>query len=362
METILYIKNKNEKIQIYIIKCIENKLFKTYGIKDGKMIEKINEYQGKNINKKNETSSNEQAIKEYHSFITKQKQKGYVDNLDNLNKIINIYPMLAQTYDKHKNKIEFPCYCQTKLDGVRCLAKLVDNNVLLLSRILKEFNFMNGIKNELKCILNNNIILDGELYIHNTNFQDIITIVKQKTKKHKYDDTIQFHIYDIIIIDKPNMNYTDRYNLIKKLIPSKNKYLKLVCTDICKNIKDIDLYHNKYIHNKYEGLILRNNKGIYEIGSKNIRSYNLQKYKKFMEKEVKIIGFKQSKNKGIVFNVKDEHDNIFSVAPKGSESYRKELYDTGNDHIGKQLTIIYQELSKNNIPRFPIGKCIRNDI
>ena len=40
--------------------------------------------------------------------------------------------------------------------------------------------------------------------------------------------------------------------------------------------------------------------------------------------------------------------------------YRRQLLIDADKYIGKQLTIIYQELTKDKIPRFPIGKAIRD--
>jgi DNA ligase-1 len=48
------------------------------------------------------------------------------------------------------------------------------------------------------------------------------------------------------------------------------------------------------------------------------------------------------------------------VRPIGSVDERKELFRNGNAHIGKMLTVKYQELNEFGTPRFPVGKTIRD--
>jgi DNA ligase-1 len=40
---------------------------------------------------------------------------------------------------------------------------------------------------------------------------------------------------------------------------------------------------------------------------------------------------------------------------------RREWFNKGDRFIGKNLTVIYQELSDLGIPRFPVGKAVRDD-
>ena len=40
--------------------------------------------------------------------------------------------------------------------------------------------------------------------------------------------------------------------------------------------------------------------------------------------------------------------------------YRKKLFENGRNHIGKKLTVIFQEFTKDGIPRFPVAKDIRD--
>jgi DNA ligase-1 len=109
--------------------------------------------------------------------------------------------------------------------------------------------------------------------------------------------------------------------------------------------------------------MLRNMDGSYRC---NYRSYDLQKYKEFIEEEYEICGFREAegRDKGTVVwlcRLPDESGSVFSVRPRGTLDMRRYWFLKGDDYIGKQLTVIYQELSEMGIPRFPVGKCIREE-
>jgi hypothetical protein len=84
---------------------------------------------GKNLNKINSTTPYEQAISEAKSLFIKKIEEGYSDiegrDLSFLKRptsdLTIPVPMLAQEYSKHKNKIDYPCAVQPKIDGVRAV-------------------------------------------------------------------------------------------------------------------------------------------------------------------------------------------------------------------------------------------------
>jgi DNA ligase-1 len=87
------------------------------------------------------------------------------------------------------------------------------------------------------------------------------------------------------------------------------------------------------------------------------------KYKEFMESEYKIVGFDEATGRDsgtVIWKCTTPDGDIFNVRPRGSIKERRDLFMNGTTYIGKWLTVIYQELSERNIPRFPVGKCIRD--
>ena len=139
------------------------------------------------------------------------------------------------------------------------------------------------------------------------------------------------------------------------------KYIKQVKTEECDKEKNIDEFLDKYIKEGYEGLIIRNKNGKYE---ENARSVNLQKLKKFVDEEFKIINY-TTPNVGkevgyVIWICETKEGKTFNVRPSGNYTERKKLYREGKKYIGKMLTVRYQELTNGNVPRFPVGVTIRD--
>ena len=57
---------------------------------------------------------------------------------------------------------------------------------------------------------------------------------------------------------------------------------------------------------------------------------------------------------------KEGRDEGFAVRPMGSKAERQGYFNNGNEFIGSKLTVRYQELTDDGIPRFPVGVTIRN--
>lgn len=361
-EYVLYSKSNKDKIKKWTIKIIKdtNKsiIVTTFGYINGKTKVFNREISnGKNIGKKNQTSHYEQALKEVCSRINKKKDEGYKENLENFEikdkKQDIIYPMLALNYKNRNHNIKFDCYVQPKIDGCRCIFY----NRKLYSRKGKTYNYLIHIIEE---IYNCPFILDGELYSDILTFQELCGLIKKQKLNDKDKEKIihiKYIVYDIVSEEI----FEERYKKLKVYFDENNfKSINLLLTEICKSKEDIIEKKVEYIKNGYEGLIIRNKNGKYK---QNYRSPDLQKYKDFIDNEYEIIGYKNgrgSEKECIIWICKTKDGKRFNVRPSGTFDERKKIYKNADRYIGKFLTVRYQELTSDNIPRFPVGIIIRD--
>ena len=82
----------------------------------------------------------------------------------------------------------------------------------------------------------------------------------------------------------------------------------------------------------------------------------------FNDDEFEIIGFQEGcgvDEKTVIWKCKTTNNEEFNVRPIGDLEHRRLLFSKAPKYIGKMLTVKYQELSEIGVPRFPVGKDIR---
>lgn len=318
---------------------------------------------GKNIGRANETSPAEQAVSEALSLRQKRLDTGYTEEVPDLdNFTAPELPMLAHPFTKRGHNIVYPCFVQPKLDGVRCFAKKIDENTITFtSRKGKAYTTLDHLIPVLLPAMNVGDIIDGEIYIHGRTFQHIVRLVK---KLRPESITLQFHVYDMICEGQTDMefwmrsaNLRDRFGLKSQCPP------EIVFVETHGTVEDEDgvkAVHDEYVRQGYEGVIIRNKKGVYKFDN---RSADLQKYKEFIDSEFEIIGGRCSDgglhDGCVVFECVTE-GGTFEVYPRGSLDQRREMFDNLDKYVGKMLTVRYQQLSEDGIPIFPIGIVVRD--
>lgn len=345
----LYKKTKTGAIEEWEISWGDGFYTITHGQVDGAMQSKTNKVKGKNVGRSNETTPLQQAESEALSRWKKQLDKGYSQNINKLDFVIP-KPMLAHKFEDHSDKIEYPCYIQPKLDGVRCLAYLQNNKIVLLSRQGKQYNIP-IVQEELFNLLStmsNPPILDGELYIHGVDFQKLISWIK---KEQPDTSNIQYHVYDCVT----NKPFKDRWNEYFLALFGPRIQVKPVQTEQCKNKQEILGYHSKFISDGYEGSIIRYGNQSYESG---YRSRYLLKLKDFITEEFEVVDAEEDKNNPgqCTFVLRTQSGSIFKAKPEGDTQYRQELWQNYQDYIGQMATVRFFEwtTSDESVPRFPV--------
>jgi DNA ligase-1 len=328
-----------------------------HGYLDGKKQENARVVKGgKNIGRSNETSVYEQAVSEAASEWNKKKDKNYSESIPTKEtKKENILPMLAQKFINRKHDIDYPCYVQPKLDGVRCLAmKTSKTEVKYLTRGGKSYTAVEHLTPYILKMIGVGDILDGELYVHGWTFQEIVRNVKKLRDTSKL---VEYWVYDKA---DPKMTYQERYDWLNDANLDDDCPVKLLKTSIAHREADVYTYHNKFVAIGFEGIIIRNRSGKYVFDH---RSKDLQKFKLFEDKEFPITGGHEGDGLEVgcvIFECMAENGKPFNVRPKGSRELRKEWLLDIKNIIGKELTVRYQNYSEEGIPIFPVGISVRD--
>lgn len=118
----------------------------------------------------------------------------------------------------------------------------------------------------------------------------------------------------------------------------------------------------KNISQGYEGIMARDPNSVYELK----RSYNLQKYKNFVDEEFEILDIEEGKGnwegKAMKMIFRNNDGDNFEAVPKGNEDFRRKLLLDKDEICGKMATVKYQNRTPRpeNKPRFGIVTAIRD--
>ena len=277
-----------------------------------------------------------------------------------------IKPMLAQKVNKKPIDWDEDIFMQPKLDGVRCIIQLDDSGkTMAYSRTGKPWKNIEHILTDLQpwFDFHPDVILDGELYNHDLrdNFEKIISLVrKQKpTDQDKLEakELVQFHCYDyangndLYSTRMNNLVTTDMYSYCVIHVPTKVVFHQKLSEQL----------HKQNLEAGYEGSILRLDRP-YQCK----RSYGLQKFKDFSDKEAFIVGYEEGKGKreGTLgkFFMQDDEGVEFGCPPGKGYNYGAlaDILNNIGDYMGKRATFTYFERTKSGNYRHPMFKTLRN--
>lgn len=351
---ILYKKDIKGKIRFLEIKTEGSDLIQISGIVGtDSPVEHRKTCKSKNIGKSNETKSREQAVFEMESKIREKLTEGYFHTIEECKTEEVILPMLAKSFGDEEDKIDWStAYMQPKLDGMRCLAHIKNNNVVLVSRDGKIIPNMEHIIDELIDL--DDQILDGELYAHGLSFQENMKLIKKYRKGET--EKVKYHVYDRVSTEC----FTDRSSANFSLIKLNGfKFIEYVPTLPINSKDELQKFHSLNIKDGYEGSIIRWGDVGYKV---NGRSSNLLKYKDFSDMDCEIIDITENEANPLHgtphFELKGKR---FKAGVKMSHEDREDLLTNKDKYIGKIANIKYFELTDDGIPRFPVMIGIHGD-
>ena len=386
----LYKRDKKGKVRAWTIEHDAVSYWTISGIHpDGKMTKTAPTFvEQKNVGKANETSLEQQVLNEVASKIQYQIDQGFTYDIPTEEKRFEV--SLANKYQdrQEKGKLDFPYILESKLDGIRATLQLIDGEVVMKSRKGKEFVACPHIKDSefVKKFFETypDAILDGELYNHELkdDFNKIVSLVKKtKPKTEDLEESaklVQYHCFDSYYPSEPNLSYKKRKERVASLMLSIPYYFE-GCVEVVGaygkltgEITFVEAYNENevedmilnFISEGYEGIMLKKDVP-YFFG----RSSDMLKYKKFFDKEFKIVDFEEGNGNlvGIAAAVicETEDGQTFKAGVMGTQDYARDLFTNKDLYKGKMATIVYQALTpmkegKGGVPRFGKMREVRN--
>ena len=302
--------------------------------------------------------------------------------------------MLAAKWDPEKTRLTYPVGIEPKLDGVRCLARIDKSGaVAMRSRNSVAWNAesQSYFEKEIAALISllpGKVELDGEMYGHGLKFEKIVSIIKDPKKMKKHIDEICYNIFTYsdatTPAEKRNSNLKAAMKKYKEYGYNTDR-IKLVKMKIAHSKEEIFEMHKENLEAGYEGTMIYkfwnngNDTALKQSLYKPKRSNNLLKYKAtiegkdMLEDEAEIVDVYEGKGNqegAIMFIVKNIHKipgtkkksekETFKVGLMGSVKARQKMMKHADSYIGKLITYKYQELTSYGVPRFPIGKSIRD--
>jgi DNA ligase-1 len=303
-----------------------------------------------NVGRSNERDSFNQAMFDLDVDHKKHLDKGYTKPGEKSN--ILPLPMLAQKFKERGGKIQWPGYCQPKLNGQRMLYDGTKawsrGGKLIIPEVIEhlEFNTKGN-------------IIDGELILKVGNKFVLLQETMKAAKKYRKElsPNLYYFVYDIV--DK-NLPFSKRYTKLKELVKNAPAQVVLVDTFILKNEADLAGNHAIFVRDGYEGTMIRDDSCGYDIGH---RSNSLQKFKDFCDAEfiiTDVISGEGSDTGLAIFTCETDKGLEFNCRPQGNRETRRELLADRKNLIGEYLTVQYFELTADGKPQFPVGICVRD--
>jgi DNA ligase-1 len=277
--------------------------------------------------------------------------------------VTKIKPMLAATI-KDLTQIQYPCWCTSKIDGIRCL--IVDGEAK--SRTLKPIP-NKYIRQTLSRLLLDGV--DGELVLkQQSNFSSVSSAIMSEEGEPDF-------LYLVFDIFNSTASYLDRVNNLK-IVHNNIKVLKPTQIN---NSEELISFEHKCLSEGHEGVMIRNN-GPYKYGRSTVNEGYLMKLKKFMDSEATIIGVyeklknnneptkdnlghtQRSSHKSNLqpmntlggFVVRDCKSGVeFKVGSGFTDAQRNNIWNTKHSSlVGSVIKYKTQSYGAKDKPRFPI--------
>lgn len=257
-------------------------------------------------------------------------------------------------------------YVSPKFDGYRCLAVIDNGEVTLYSRNGTVYSNFPNIQEQLsKAFHFGSFVFDGE--IMSDDFQSMQKSAFANKRGTTVGD-VKYHIfgyvpYDEWVLQKFKMTTSLRLKTLNTLSQHFSDDLVKVEHTLINDKQQILDMEREYISQGFEGAMTLPDIPYY-LGKKTNK---LMKFKTMLSQDCIITGFYKGKVgtrlQGMMggIMVTQENGNSCECGTGFSDEDRQYMWDNQDEFVGQTVEIKYQELTNDNIMRFPVFMRFRND-
>ena len=259
-------------------------------------------------------------------------------------------PVMLVSPNKEIGRIQFPCFAQTKMDGMRGVIVKRDGRVVVFSR---NGNTMTKLDKHFEAVLSSvdNVVLDGELTVVDSDGKlldrktgnGILNKTVVETVSDEEVARVRFTAWDLIDVCDFDKG-VDRRTGVERLsrlraIPA-NPLFEVVQTFEIANLEEAQELFKEQLAKGEEGIILKNNDHPWE----DKRSKQCVKMKEVIEMDLKITGFAEGTGKASgmtgAIQVENKDGSIKTSVGTGlDDATRKDIWARQEELIGTIITV-----------------------
>lgn len=259
-------------------------------------------------------------------------------------------PMLCSNYSSVLLTKGMEWYVSEKYDGWRMFYK----NGSFYSRTGKPIKAPMHIRDALMALnLPSDVCLDGELWFGYHGFQEIPTAIDMGHEKLQW-----------LLFDMPSAEggYADRFKMLKTLVTMDMTCPISVIEQVpVRTEKELDVLYETICkkNEKVEGIVVRPANMSYEW---EMRPINFMKRKPFQDAEAQVLCHLVT-DKGKQNNVEGYVSSLECQLMESGKTFRVSLRtNKGVPKVGAIITVQYQNLTKDGVPRFASLKGVRSEM
>ena len=310
----------------------------SYGDKDRAVVQKEHKFEGED----HVLEAYDDALKRYEH---KRNRGRYTHSIPQKRPFS---PMLVGRYEHHHQNLPDINHVQIKYDGHR--ATMFKGR--LETRKQETYTGLPHLAH-ISEQLEDHEILDGELWIPGLHRDRIAEITRCKEFHIRHEEVI-FVVFDIVLENTP---FSIRSDIYPEIVSRLNSEHVQAAPTFLKRKDQLEASFQKAVQSGHEGIIIRTPDSQYEIGK---RSVDTLKRKPFETDYFKIISIvDKPRSKGIaVLGLATETGIEFKASIKGTQQYRKYIYDNMQKYIGGYAKVKYPCESATGTPQ----QCVAEEI